>query len=245
LLVEKDIDSFVKGMKIKYKKCLHPYLDCNTDAIRAHSVSNAASLGMIAQNNHVYQFAMRIEGNGPVCRLEKIGRNKASTFTGLCADHDAELFQPIDREELSLEDPEQLFLIAYRSVTRELHVCLEGAMRIQNSYQRLVAEGKISNEESSPQGQAAYQHILKAWAAWKYRYKYFDLDIVKRKYRNLRHSIFMIADEKPCVAASAFLSVEPKPWGNVHPAVALNIIPLGPTYLAGWIPSPSAEAVRC
>jgi hypothetical protein len=41
---------------------------------------------------------------------------RASTFTGLCSPHDAEIFRPIDTENFNPRSQEHLFLIAYRSV---------------------------------------------------------------------------------------------------------------------------------
>jgi hypothetical protein len=55
---------------------------------------------------------------------DSAGRNEASTFTGLCSAHDADLFRPIDTRELDVNDREQFFLLAYRSVTREVHAPL-------------------------------------------------------------------------------------------------------------------------
>jgi len=51
---------------------------------------------------------------------QKIGLSTASTFTGFCAKHDDETFAPIEKCDLQRGDAEQVFLLGYRSVCREL-----------------------------------------------------------------------------------------------------------------------------
>ena len=53
--------------------------------------------------------------------LTKVGINNASTFTGFCTYHDGKIFSPLENDPITLSD-EQLFLLAYRSVTRELYL---------------------------------------------------------------------------------------------------------------------------
>lgn len=220
-----NLADFFKMMKRGLSKCLDPTLACPNSAIRAHSVQNATALSFIEESNHVCELKMRILNGSPVCAFEKVGRNNASTFTGLCSKHDTEIFLPIDTKPLDINNKEQLFLIAYRSVTRELHVVMEGAARIQGAYQTLVATGKIPSDRMTPQGLEATQHLLKAWGVWKYRYRYFDKDLANRQFDNIKHSIFKIENEKPILAASSFFSVEDKPWGQSFPAAILNVIP--------------------
>ena len=50
-----------------------------------------------------------------------VGINSATTFTGFCSLHDQQLFKPIDTE-LLLPTPEQVFLLHYRALCRELYV---------------------------------------------------------------------------------------------------------------------------
>lgn len=223
------IPEFIENMKSRFSKCLDPTLACKNDAIKAHSVQNANALSLIAEDNHVYELKMRITDGKPVCAFERVGRNNASTFPGLCAQHDTEIFRPIDTKPLATDDLEQLYLIAYRSVTRELHASMEGAMRIQRAYQFGIDTGKISGTDPSPAGIEATQHLLKAWSVWKYRYKYFDKDLVRSNFGNIKHSLFKIRNEQPILAASSFFSVDFKPWGKAFAAVTVNVVPISPT----------------
>lgn len=223
------ISEFLETMKPRYTKCLDPTLTCGNDAIRAHSVQNANALSLIAEDNHVYELKMRITLGEPVCAFQKVGRNNASTFTGMCGQHDTEIFRPIDTKPLATDDPEQLFLIAYRSVTRELHVVLEGAMRIQSAFLNRVAQGEASSTEPSSADAQAIGHFLKAWSVWKYRYKFFDKALVEGRFGNIKHSIFKIEDEQPILAASSFFSVDQKRWGRPFAAVIVNVVPTSST----------------
>ena len=219
------IAEFFKTMKWSFSKCLDPTLTCQESAIRAHSIQNANALSLIEEDNHVYELKLRVTDGKPVCAFQKVGRNNASTFAGMCGQHDTEIFRPIDSKPLATDNLEQLFLIAYRSVTRELHAVMEGAARIQGSYKNLVGVGKVPGTEFSPAGLEATQHLLKAWSVWKYRHKYFDRDLVRGRFSNIKHSIFKIENEKPILAASSFFSVDHKPWEKSFAAVTTNVVP--------------------
>lgn len=221
-----DISHFFAIQKKRFDKCLDPAFSCEEKAIRAHSVQNSNALDLIEDDNHVFELKMRIQNGKPNVSLQLVGRRNASTFTGLCAKHDSEIFRPIDTKPLSIDDQEQLFLMAYRSVTRELHATLEGAMRIQTAYLRLVAVGAVPADKPSPEGIEATQHMLKAWAVWRYRHKYFDGALTKNRFNKIKHSICKIENTPPTVAASSFFSVDLKPWGKPFAAAIVNVIPI-------------------
>jgi hypothetical protein len=79
---------------------------------------------------------------GPEIEFQQVGRNLATTFTGLCQKHDSELFRPIDINEFDVGNQQQKFLIAYRSVLRELHTRIKAAIDLQTLYQKFVELGK-------------------------------------------------------------------------------------------------------
>lgn len=51
---------------------------------------------------------------------QRIGVNSASTFTGFCHGHDSSTFAAIDQPITTLSE-EQVFLLAYRTLCRELY----------------------------------------------------------------------------------------------------------------------------
>lgn len=225
-MVEEKLNTFFETQRLRYGRCLDPTLSCEHKAIRAHSVQKATAIDLIAENNHVSEIKFKLVKKKPECRFELIGRNNASTFTGFCSEHDAEIFRPIDTKPLSIDDEEQLFLLAYRSVSRELHATLEGAMKIQSAYLSLVEKGEVPKDQPSAAGIEAVQHMMKAWAAWKYRFKFFDKRFEDKRFKELRHIKFVIKERKPSLAASSFFSADLKPWGKPFVAIIVNIVPL-------------------
>ncbi|WP_226502680.1 hypothetical protein [Pseudomonas sp. MWU16-30317] len=115
------------AMKLQSKRgrCLHfsDGVQCN-EIISAHSIQKRGQLGLIAEDGHVYRVnadlsTLKETGGKPLPK--KIGVNRASTFPGMCKQHDNKLFSPIDDRPLSI-DPHQVALYAYRSICREYFV---------------------------------------------------------------------------------------------------------------------------
>jgi len=223
------VSDFLKAMKRGYKRCLDPTMSCEQDAIQAHSVQNATAMGLIEEDGHVVTIRQKIKDGKPKLSFERVGRNQASTFTGLCGKHDTEIFLPIDTRPLSLDNDEQLFLIAYRSVTRELHAVLEGAGRIQGAVNKLIERGELEGETPTPEAAEALQHMLKAWGTWKYRFRNFDEPLAKGRFDGIQHSVITLNHDAPSMAASSFFSAKDKVWGRPFPAAIVNIVPVSAT----------------
>lgn len=139
-----------------YKKCLAPGPDCaNKVSGRAHSIQNTRVVKLLADHGYVegrrvkkghvimpetrpevFKKAFealpkdpdsdrRIDGLPP---FRPIGRNQATTFTGLCGRHDSAMFVPIEGENRLTFTEEQKFLLAYREVLREFHTSKQAAL---------------------------------------------------------------------------------------------------------------------
>jgi len=97
--------------------------ECSGKIVHAHTISKSGSLKKIAVDGHVMgtkpSLSELFENDGRI-GLSKVGINKASTFTGFCTNHDKKLFAPLEDHPITLSD-EQLFLLAYRSLSRELY----------------------------------------------------------------------------------------------------------------------------
>ncbi|MER8809559.1 hypothetical protein [Mesorhizobium australicum] len=218
---------FFESMRFRFNKCLFPTINCPNDAIRAHSVQKATSLSLIEETGHVCEIKMKIDGDQPVCKFARVGRNEASTFTGLCNEHDTQLFRPIDTKPLKLGDPEQMFLVAYRSATRELHAAMLGAIRVQTTLQNLVKLGRVEASEASPAMMAATQALLKSWLVWRYRFQHYDRTLAKGDYSSIMHSTFSIAGHRPVLASSSYFPIDDVSLSKKTVWIALNVIPVG------------------
>jgi hypothetical protein len=115
---------FKKAFNIK--DCLAPKpmkAQCSGTIAKAHTVPKSSSLQQIARNGHVYSFVPGIQniekGKGKL-PPQLLGINKASTFTGFCSFHDNAIFSKIERQSF-MASQERCFLLAYRSLTRELY----------------------------------------------------------------------------------------------------------------------------
>lgn len=119
------MDEILGGLKSSFGKryCLHASAgtDCSGDIIKAHTIQRNGGLSRIAQNGKVYTFdpgtATLVKTGHLSARL--IGVGLASTFTGFCGRHDDTAFEPVEKHPF-IGTEEQIFLLAYRAICREL-----------------------------------------------------------------------------------------------------------------------------
>ena len=161
---KKMLASFFRTDKAKFNRCLEPSMSCKNKAIRAHSVPNSRILENFCENGHVTTFKGRIDKDeGPQIDLGLVGRDSATTFAGLCSKHDQEIFSEIDNKEISLENKQHLFFLAYRSVYRKLHATMEAAAQIQSAYLQHVDLGLDHAEQHSEAGIIAVFKMMRSW----------------------------------------------------------------------------------
>ncbi len=139
------------------KRCLYPPnpSPCGNPTIRAHSISRSVALTKIAREGKVYQgdanpFA--IEKRRGKIKPVLVQINSATTFTGFCKSHDNALFKPIDEGNLA-PTREQVFLLHYRALCRELYVKRPSVMT--NQLLRDLDRGKPRETQAMLQGLVA------------------------------------------------------------------------------------------
>ena len=216
---------FFGTWKTKLSKCLEPEMQCDGSPIRAHSVQNARILDLLQASGHVIAPSIRFGVDGPQITFDSIGRNNATTFTGLCSVHDANIFAPIDNAAFDKRNEQQLFLFAYRAVTRELHTCMEGAVRIQLGYKSRVDRGIDPKDVPSAAGQLATEHLIKAFLTYQYREKYFDEPLMAKNYGTLTHDVLTFENQSPVIAVSSLFSLGWNEMKDDVTCVALNVFP--------------------
>jgi hypothetical protein len=127
-------------LKKRWDLCLCPGDSCEEKAINAHSIQNRRTLDLLSVNGHIIMPKPKLTATAlPTFIFKSLSQNKATSFTGLCKNHDTELFKPIDTNQLDINDPEHLFLVAYRSVLREAFVSMKSAIDTQLTYQKGAA----------------------------------------------------------------------------------------------------------
>lgn len=196
----------INGLKLE--KCLEPTMCCTQKAIRAHSIQNAKVLDLIQHNGHLVWLKGEFREGKPNITFKSIGRNKASTFTGFCAKHDAEIFRLLDTQAFDVENKQHLFLLAYHSVSRELHAVMEGAIKIQGAYQARVEKGLDPSGSPSPAGMLAVSHFANAYDTWLYRADSFDQALGGESYADLCHTIIKYDTQSPTIVVSALFSLD-------------------------------------
>jgi hypothetical protein len=163
-------------------------MDCDEKPVRAHSIQNARVLDLIQTDGHVRMPQYKLVKGDLVMDFAKVGRNDASTFTGLCAKHDTELFKAIDTEPLNVDNCEHRRQLAYRSVMREMHTELANAERANAQHEEICKGMKADPKKTETKALHHWaQHKKNAQKVYRYRRKHFDKPAEEGKTPDLRH----------------------------------------------------------
>lgn len=242
--IEKEMLAYAfSADKRKFKKCLEPAMQCSGQIIRAHTVQNSRILDLLVRDGHVISLRHSLDKDkGPVIDYKLVGRNEATTFTGLCDVHDREIFKPIDTNDIDVRNAQQLFLLAYRSVLRELHATMEGASKIQRGYRKRIELGLDPKNQPSQSGISAVSHMLKSWRTFRYKFEY-DQAYVSKNYGSICHETRLLDIERPTIAASVLFSADTYNPAKDIRAIALNVLPVTAQkalVVFSWLPRDTA-----
>lgn len=210
-------------------RCLEPHWTCAEPPIKAHSIQNARILDRIARNGYVAMLSPSYHPKKPpLPEFRLVGRNKATTFEGFCATHDRQIFQRIDDEPIGTTDAEQLFLLAYRAVTRELHTTMAIAYKAQCSYKEAVKLGLSPGDRPCKRGMFAVERMAIAWDTYRYRLS-FDEDLLTNRYDGVHHRTVEIHCAQPTLAVSSLFSVDALNSGEDCLLMSLSVLPVEET----------------
>jgi hypothetical protein len=215
---------YFSTLKQNFNRCLAPGFNCKEPAIRSHSIQNSRVLDLLVKNGHLKMLAQTATKEHLTTDFKDVGRNEASTFSGFCAGHDSSLFAPIDNRLFDAKDQEFLFLMAYRSIARELHTCMNWAIKLQNSYRKRVELGIDSGDEPGEAGMMAVERMLVAYETHLYK-EPLDEAINNRQYSALRHTTFVVEHDFPHIAASSFFDLLTSNERGERPRITLNVFP--------------------
>lgn len=228
---KKLLDSAFKMQHANYQACIAPegFGTCKRGIIKAHSIQNRQILEEIQDDGHVVMLLASISGPKSVnIEFKKIGRNEATIFTGLCHYHDNVIFAPIETNQIDIKNPQHLFLLAYRAITKQTHSLMNSAHQAKLLYEKKTDLGLIINSDDLSD---EYKYLLnRTFMAYKlhlYKQEYDNI-YLNEKYENLCHEIIRINHPKPTIAVNAFFSFQREIMAEKHKGgVALNIFPKG------------------
>jgi len=207
------------------RRCLAPSGDCQEPGIKAHSVQREGAVRLLSSEGHVIQIRMRLDlDQGPEITFRSVGVNRATVFTGLCAQHDSVLFGPIEHEEVDLTNREHLFLLAYRAFLRETHASMEAAARLLSTYQKQCELGLVDANEITRGGMIAVQRGMVAYQLWLYKQE-IDRAFVRGDLDIIVHDVLCLGQTGPCIAVSALFSLDDVPVRDDVARVALTVLP--------------------
>jgi hypothetical protein len=169
---------------------------CTTKVIKAHTISKSGSLKQIAENGHVMgtrtslNELIKTEG---VLVTKKVGINDASTFTGFCSYHDKELFAALEDRKITLSN-EQLFLLAYRSTSRELYAKEEQLLGID--FMKISDRGQPRQVQEIIQKEAKRQEVGIKLALDELNSIKNEMDtlLLSRRFDEMNHFVIELSD---------------------------------------------------
>lgn len=229
----------------EFAKCWWPADSCAAPAIRAHSVQNASALDLLAEDGHVVTPVLRLgAGARPEISLERVGRSRASTFLGLCAKHDEQLFAPIEKRGLDVHDLQHRFLLAYRAAFYETHATAAAAVLVQSGYRKTTELGINPSDEPSRAGMAAVERMAISYETWNYK-SVLDKAHVQGRFDALEHDLVELRVARPTLAASVLFSLDDVEGPDDVVRVCLTVVPTLPTRtyaLLSYLPHDAALA---
>jgi hypothetical protein len=218
------INEYYRIQTARIGRCLYPFSDCRSSPIKAHSIQNSTALELLQDENHVMCIGTWFGKDGePRLEYRSIGRNEASTFLGLCSTHDFELFKAID-QGLDLSNSEHLFLLAYRSLLREVHASTTAFIKSQTLYQERVKNGLIPGEVESIEN-IPFEAVIKAYGIHLFK-ETVDLEFSQQNFSAMRHIVCEFDTQTPTISCNHMFV--PDALGETDEAMHLtvNVIPL-------------------
>lgn len=228
-------------LKAKFTKCLEPSAGCSLRAIKAHSIQNSGILERVSRNGHVVSMRRVLRDGKATLDFAEEGRNQATTFTGLCAPHDAEIFRPIETAAIDVQNEQHLFLLSYRAVLKELHTIMEWAARLQRIYMKRVALGLSPKGQPDPPGMFATERLMASYITHLYKAKY-DEAFLKGNFSAVSHEVIVFPKQAATIAVNSLTSDDSIRTDEDVARVAVNVFPRGEdvvavfSYLSGEAP---------
>lgn len=209
-----------------YAQCLEPTRTCNRKAIKAHSIQNSIILEQLVENGHLIAL---MNGSGPTqwprSEFTRIGRKQyPAIFYGLCGKHDDQIFAPIEKRSLDIQNREHLFLIAYRSILREMWAHHDEVATVKRAYDGALETGN-NDVEQIVRAKSILDFFEKAKADFDSQKQMYDQIYIAEDYQAIVHRSFLFEKQLPTIAASTGMtwSLNEKPDDKKY--LVINVFP--------------------
>ncbi|MBL8261353.1 MAG: hypothetical protein JNM58_02925 [Xanthomonadaceae bacterium] len=141
--------------------------------------------------------------SAPQLSFQRVGRNHATTFHGMCNAHDTEYFSPVETADIDHSNENHLFLLSYRAVLKEVHATAKTAIDTQSAYRAGVERGLYPGDVPSAPGMLAVEHMMLAYMTHMHKLTY-DAALVSQNWGVLRHTVLDVGAPPSLVANSLF-----------------------------------------
>jgi hypothetical protein len=160
----------------------------------------------------------------PSVRFERVGRREASTFTGLCGEHDQVLFAPIEKEPLRIADRRHASCSRTGRSSKRITPPWKTGIDVQSTYIRGGNAGLWSRDEPSTAGMMAVEKMMAAYFVDQVAAEFGKSDLLRR-WDRISHHILTL-DVGPTIAANSMFStgLESR-FGDAAAFVCLNVLP--------------------
>ena len=217
----------------EYPLCLYPadrsgVASCPKPAIKAHSIQKSGKLAEIVEDDFVYAFHLRPEFGDPpgLPDFRLTSHNLATTFPGLCGEHDNNLFEPIDNSRIDLVDEEHVFLLTYRTVLKEYHGALTLERQTAEAYAEMVAGGAVDPKDTV--SREFKESVARNAAVLAGEKREMDLLYLDGRFGGVGREVVRLPPADPALAVSSCVSMGPVEFaGRVGKTrfCAVNVFP--------------------
>lgn len=176
-------------------------IGCDAPTIRAHSISNKRLLLALSKDGHVMHFDRNSSDWGS---LVETGRNAATTFQGMCGDHD-KIFHPIDNYDYSIGNKEQEYLFAMRAAAKEFNT---RRGMVHATHERILTN-QTQDFPLSEAGLAMMENMFQpgfdlGLEDQKVTRRIFSDTYAKGKYHVIETAVMVVDEELPMAVSSTF-----------------------------------------
>jgi hypothetical protein len=217
----------------EYPLCLYPVdptgaSACPQQAIKAHSIQKSGKLAEIVEDYSVYAFDLRPQFDEPpkLPDFRSRSHNLATTFPGLCGEHDRKLFAPIDNSPIDLDDEEHVFLLTYRTVLKDFHGALTLERWAAEAYAEMAGGGAVDPKDTVSRELA--ESAARGVAPLRAEKREMDLLYLAKDFGRVGREVVWLPEADPALAVSSYVSLGATFFGPTRGRerfCALNVFP--------------------